>query len=249
MLLGTAVWSEGPVTRRALVARLASGRVADLNRLEAIRLRKLGEGLPEVLAEHLVPSSLRRALEGGPRALARIRQTVRYAEKWDRRGTLPEALAPTLASVQLLACLPRPAALRRLDGHLLDRLSVKGPGSELLSLPSPSLAAVGMTGGAVAGFCLCLEGGGETALGAWLADEWPTGSMELRVGTIRRSAPLKAWEGLALPPLHAGEVLLLPAPRLKPIPELLAGAEVRLSAGFEQMVLWLGPEGMHPTLQ
>lgn len=249
MLLGTAVWPEGPASRRALVARLASGRVADLNRLEAIRLRKLGEGLPEALAEQLVPTSLRRALEGGPRALARIRQTVRYAEKWDRRGTLPEALAPALASVQMLACVPRPAALRRLDGHRLDRLSVKGPGSELLSLPSPSLAAVGMAGGAVAGFCLCLEGDGETVLGAWLADEWPTGSLELKVGGTRRSVPLKAWEGLALPPLHAGEVLLLPAPKLKPIPELLAGAEVRLSAGFEQMVLWRGPEGVHPTLQ
>jgi hypothetical protein len=249
MLLGTAVWPEGPASRRALVARLASGRVADLNRLEAIRLRKLGEGLPETLADQLVPASLRRALEGGARALARIRQTVRYAEKWDRRGTLPEALAPALASVQLLACLPRPAALRRLDGQLLDRLSVKGPGSELRSLPLPSLAAVGMAGGAVAGFCLCLEDGGETALGGWLADEWPTGSLELRVGAARRSAPLKAWEGLALPPLHAGEVLLLPAPKLKPIPELLAGAEVRLSAGFEQMVLWLGPDGMHPTVQ
>jgi hypothetical protein len=231
------------------VARLASGRVADLNRLEAIRLRKLGEGLPEALAEQLVPASLRRALEGGARALARIRQTVRYAEKWDRRGTLPESLAPALASVQLLACLPRPASLRHLDGRLLDRFSVKGPGSELLSLPSPSLAAVGMAGGAVAGFCLCLEGGGETALGAWLADEWPTGSMELKVGTIRRSAPLKAWEGLTLPPLHAGEALLLPAPKLKPIPELLAGAEVRISVGFEQMVFRLGPEGVHPTLQ
>ena len=56
MLLGTATWSEGPVDRRALVARLASGRLADLNRIEAIRLRKLGEGEPEPLADALVPA-------------------------------------------------------------------------------------------------------------------------------------------------------------------------------------------------
>jgi hypothetical protein len=33
MFLGTAVWAEGPVERRTLVARLASGRLADLNRI------------------------------------------------------------------------------------------------------------------------------------------------------------------------------------------------------------------------
>ena len=39
MLLGTAAWTEGPLERRSLVGRLASGRLADLNRIEAIRLR------------------------------------------------------------------------------------------------------------------------------------------------------------------------------------------------------------------
>ena len=71
MLLGTAVWNEGPAERRALVARLASGRLADLNRIEAVRLRKLGEGEPERLAEALLPASLRRVLEGGPRSWRR----------------------------------------------------------------------------------------------------------------------------------------------------------------------------------
>ena len=104
MLLGTATWDEGPAVRRALVARLDSGRLADLSRIEALRLRKLGEGDPERLAEVLVPASLRRLLDGGPRALARARQTVAYAEKWDRRGTLPEFLAPTASAVA------RPAA-------------------------------------------------------------------------------------------------------------------------------------------
>ncbi len=249
MLLGTVVWNEGPVERRALVARLASGRLADLNRIEAIRLRKLGEGEPERLAEVLVPSSLRRLLEGGPRALARVRQTVAYAEKWDRRGTLPETLAPLPSAAQLLACLPRPAALRRLDGSLLDRLGVKEPGGELSGPPQPGLAAVGLAGGGMAGYCLALEDAGSAALGAWMTDEWPAGQLELKVGTARRSAPLKAWEGLELPLLRAGEVVLLPPPKLKAFPELLAGAEVRLSVGFDQLILRLGPEGVHPTVQ
>lgn len=249
MLLGTAVWAEGPVARRTLVARLASGRVADLNRIEAIRLHKLGEGLPDPLAEALVPTSLRRVLDGGARALARVRQAVNYAEKWDRRGTLPETLAPGPDAVELLACLPRPAVLRRLEGPFLDRFAVRGPGSELSSVPQPSLAAVGMAGGAIAGFCLASDGRGETILGAWMTDEWPTGNLELKMGTAHRSAPLKAWEGLELPLLQAGEVLVLPPPKLKAIPELLAGVEVRILAGFDQLVLRLGPDAVHPTVQ
>jgi len=249
MFLGTAVWAEGPVQRRALVARLASGRLADLNRLEVVRLGKVGEGDPERLADALVPPSLRRVLEGGPRALARVRQTVAYAEKWDRRGTLPTLLAPGAESVDLLPCLPRPSSLRRMDGLSLNRLGVGGRGTELSSPPQPCLAAVGMAGGAIAGFCLALEAGGSAILGAWMTDEWPTGSLELRAGATRRTAPLKAWEGLELPSLHAGEVLLLPPPRLKPLPDLVAGAEVRLSAGFDQLILRLGPEGVHPTVQ
>jgi len=249
MLLGTAIWAEGPLERRALVSRLASGRLADLNRIEAVRLRKLGEGDPERLADVLVPGSLRRVLEGGARALVRVRQTVAYAEKWDRRGTLPVHLAPPLEAADLQPCVPRPAALRRLDGQSLDRLRVAGPGAELSSPPQPSLAAAGMVGGGIAGFCLALEEGGSAILGAWLTDEWPTGSLELRAGATRRSAPLKAWEGLELPRLQAGEVVLLPPPRLKPLPDLLAGADIRISAGFDQLMLRLGPPGVHPTVQ
>lgn len=249
MLLGTATWFEGPVERRALVARLASGRIADLNRIEAIRLRKLGEGDPERLAEVLVPSSLRRALEGGTRALARLRQTLAYAEKWERRGTLPETLAPLPESVDLLPCLPRPAALRTLDGRTLDRLAVRGPGAELSEPPHPGLAALGLSGGGIAGFCLALEASGSAILGAWMVDAWPEGSLELRVGATRRSTPIKTWEGLELPPLHPGEALLLPLPRLKALPDLLPGAEVRVGAAFDTLVLRLGPEGVHPTVQ
>jgi hypothetical protein len=249
MLLGTATWAEGPVERRALVARLASGRLADLNRIEAVRLRKLGEGDPDRLAEVLVPASLRRVLEGGPRALARARQTVAYAEKWDRRGTLPDSLAPAQESVDLLPCLPRPAALRRWDGSGLDRFGVGGAGAGLGAPPQPSLAAIGVAGGGTAGFCLALEDAGSAILGAWMTDEWPAGSVELKSGGVRRSFSMRAWEGLELPSLRAGEVLLLPPPKLKPLPELLEGDDVRLSAGFDHLILRLGPEGVHPTVQ
>jgi hypothetical protein len=249
MLLGTAAWAEGPKERRALVARLASGRLADLNRIEAIRLGRLGEGDPERLADALVPASLRRVLEGGPRALGRVRQTVAYAEKWDRRGSLPMALAPALDAVALGPCLPRPAALRRLDGQVLDRLGVRGPGAVLAQPPQPGLAALGLAGGGIAGFCLALEDAGGAVLGAWLTDQWPTGSLELRAVGTRRSQPLKAWEGLELPTMAAGEVLLLPPARLKALPDLLAGTELRLSAPFEQLRLSLGVEGVHPTVQ
>jgi len=249
MLLGTAVWAEGPVERRALVARLASGRLADLNRIEAIRLRKLGEGDPERLAEALVPPSLRRVLEGGARAFARVRQTLAYAEKWDRRGTLPGTLAPGLESADLLPCLPRPASLRRLDGLSLDRLTVRGPGAELSAPPLPGLAALGLAGGSLAGYCLALEDGGGAVLGAWMTDEWPRGHLELRAGAARRSMPLKVWEGLELPRLRPGEVLLLPPAKLRPLPGLAAGAEVHLGAGFDELHLRLGPEGVHPTVQ
>jgi hypothetical protein len=249
MLLGTAAWAEGPLERRALVARLDSGRLADLNRIEALRLRKLGEGEPERLADALVPASLRRVLEGGPRALARVRQVVAYAEKWDRRGNLPDTLAPDLHTVDLLPCLPRPLALARLDGQNLDRLRIRGQGAELSMPPQPGLAAVGLAGGGMAGFCLALEEAGSVIMGSWMTDAWPGGSLELKVGATRRSVPLKSWEGLALPSLRAGEVWLLPPPKLKALPEWMAGADVLVSAGFDQLLLRLGPEGVHPTVQ
>ncbi|WP_306590909.1 hypothetical protein [Geothrix sp. 21YS21S-4] len=249
MLLGTAVWPEGPGERRALVARLASGRVADLNRIEAIRLRKLGEGDPDRLAEALVPPSLRRVLERGPRALARARQAAAYAEKWDRRGTLPDSLAPQEDQIHLLPCLPRPAALTSFDGRSLDRFVVRGPGAELSQLPQPSLAALGLAGGSPGGFCLALEDGGGAVLGAWMIDAWPEGSLELKVGSIRRTAPLGTWRGLELiPALRAGEVRFLPLPRFKPLQELLPGAEICIATPFEVLGLNAGAEGIHPTV-
>jgi hypothetical protein len=136
-----------------------------------------------------------------------------------------------------------------MDGQSLDRFAVRGSGSELSIPPQPGLAALGLAGGTMAGFCLALEEGGSAILGAWMTDEWPAGSLEVRAGSTRRTAPLRAFEGLELPPLHAGEVLLLPPAKLKPLPGLVAGAEVRISASFDSLVLRLGPEGVHPTVQ
>ena len=249
MFLGTAVWAEGPVERRALVARLVSGRLADVNRIEAVRLRKLGEGDPERLADALVPASLRRVLEGGVRALARVKQTVAYAEKWDRRGTLPEFLAPSMDSVRQLPCLPRPALLRGSDGNYLDRFRVLGPGAEVQGNPSATLAVVGAHGGRPFGFCLATLHDGGVVLGGWLMPEWPKGEVLLKTGIVRRHLPFSAWEGIELPDLRTGEVLLLPLPHLKPLPNMVPGAEFILEAPFEELRMRLGPDAVHGSIQ
>ncbi|HJW09895.1 MAG TPA: hypothetical protein VJ483_09690 [Holophagaceae bacterium] len=250
MRLGTAVWMEGISERRALVAALGGDRVVDLNRVERVRLVKLGEGLPEPMADVLVPSSLRRALEGGPRALQRIRTALAYAEKWARRGNLPEAFAPRLDQVQLLPCLPRPALLRRADGVHLDRLQVLGPGAELPGAPVPTLAVIGLHGGSAAGHCLALESHGVAQLGAWLAvEEVLEGELQFQIGGHSRRAPLEAWRGLELPDLRAGEALLLPPPRMRALPDLPAGLAIQLKAPFETLQAKLGREPLHPTVQ
>ena len=250
MILGTATWAEGPGERRALVARLESGRAADLNRIEAVRLRKLGEGDPDRLAEALVPPSLRRALEGGPRALARLRQTLAYAEKWDRRGTLPETLAPRLEAIELLPCLPRPAALRRAEGGCLDRLRVTGPGGLLRDRrPVPPWPPWGSWAARPRGFCLALGDGEGAVLGGWMVTDWPEGHLDLRAGTHRRRIPFGAWEGLELPLLRPGEALLLPPPRLKPLPDLEPGPPSPCWPPSKRWTLRLGLEALHPTVQ
>jgi len=250
--LGTALLGGAASPRQALVAALPSDpdRVVDLTPMERARQAKLGEGRPDLLAEVLAPASLREVLAAGPRALQRLRQTVAYAEKWQRRGDLPEALAPRLAEIQMLPCLPRPSLLRRGDGTHLDRLAVQGPGAELHRLPQPTLAAVGQFGGYPAGFCLALEDLQGAVLGAWLEVDFAwTGHLTLRAGGRQRSAPLEAWEGLALPSLRPGEVMLLPYPRLKPLPELSPGIAFTLQAGAELLPLSLAKELLHPTLQ
>ena len=251
MKLGTAVWSEGASERRARVAELPSdpGRVVDLNRLEHLRLAKLGEGWAERMAEAMVPASLRQVLEGGPRAIHRARQVLAYAEKWARRGGLPETLAPRAGSVNLLACLPRPLALRRWDGTPLDRLAVQGPWGTLGSLPQPTLALVGQHGGQPAGCCLAMEHAHGVVLGGWLELDldWE-GHLELGLGSQYRRLPLDAWRGLTLPALRPAEVLLAPPPHLR-LGHAERGLEVRFVAAFETLVTHLDEAAVHPTLQ
>ncbi len=236
MILGTASWLEGPAERRALVARLGEDRVADLSRIEAYRLGKLGEGRPEALAEALVPPSLRLLLESGPRALQRARQTFAYAEKWAKRGDLPEILAPRLESVRLLPCLPRPAALRTASGVLLDRLAVRGAGVDFGTMPFATLAAIGLSGGHVAGWCLAFEGPDVTVLGAWvLPGGLPVGRLELNSGLQHRSTAFSVWDELELPALRPAEVCLLPPPRWKALSEPGGSVIVELRAPWEAL--------------
>ncbi len=248
MILGTVLVRDGSIERRALVARLPNGRVADLHRIEQVRLRKLGEGHPESLAEALVPPSLRRLLESGPRGIQRAKQALAYAEKWLERGDLPDWIAPSIETLSLLPCFPRPFALRRADGSHRDRLVVKGPGARITTQPQIMLAVLGAFGEA-RGFCLAAEDGEATILGGWMAFDLPKGHLELRTGHHRRSVALDAWEHLELPPLRPGEVMLLPPPRLKALPALEPGARLRLSWPVEEMELILGENLPHPTLQ
>lgn len=251
--LGTAVWCEGAAEHRALVAPLPSdpSRLVDLHRVEQVRLARLGEGRPESLAEALVPPSLRQVLEGGPRAVQRLKQALAYAEKWTRRGDLPDALAPLATSVRLLPCLPRPVLLRRGDGTHLDRLAVQGPGGTLGAVPQPTLAAVGLhRGGGHAGWCLALEDGAGAVLGAWMVLGFPEeGALELRCGSHHRRVPLDTWSGLEIPGLRAGEVVVLPAPRQRLLPGLVPGSDFTVSAPFEALSLKLGPDIPHLTVQ
>ncbi|HWQ08761.1 MAG TPA: hypothetical protein VN436_06635 [Holophaga sp.] len=251
--LGTASWREGGTERRTLVAPLPSApdRLVDLNRLEQLRLARLGEGRAEELAEVLVPASLRRVLESGPRALQRLRTTLAYAEKWVQRGDLPDFLAQPVGAVRLLPCLPRPALLRRGDGTHLDRLAVQGPGGTLGVPPQPTLAAIGLhRGGAATGWCLALENGPGAVLGGWMVFEQPDEeALQLSCGAHHRRVPMDAWAGLELPALRPAEVVLLPAPRLRPLPGLVPGSDFSVATGFETLGLKLGADIPHATVQ
>ncbi len=252
MIIGTAAWSEGGIERRALVAPLPGDpeRWVDLNRVERVRLAKQGEGRSEVLAEALLPPSLRQVLEGGVRTLQRIRQTLAYAEKWHARHPLPDSLAPHRSQTKALPCLPRPAALVRADGSHLDRLRVRGPGATLQAEPRPTMALVGAYPGKVAGVCLALEDGPGAVLGQWLLlDTRLEGVLHLSLGDAFREVDLAVWHGLGVRSLRPGEVLLLPPPEWQPLPPARAGAHLTVRVDFEAMPLRLWPEGVHPTVQ
>lgn len=250
--LGTALSSEAEGVRELLVAPLPSdpSRGVDLRRVEVARLARLGEGRPEALADSRVPASLQQVLESGPRAVQRLRQALAYAEKWHRRGDLPAELAPPLSRLQLLACLPRPLQVRRAEGVPLDPRHVRGSGAALRKLPQPTLAAIGQFGGRPVGFCLAVEDLEGVVLGTWLNLDFELkGCLELRVEGHRRELPFATWEGLAIPALQAGEVLLLPPPRLRPLRGLVAGASFEVRAGFDTLRLSLDRELVHPTVQ
>jgi len=250
MRIGTAQWKEGPAERRALVAQLpGTGRVVDLNRVEHLRLAKLGEGRPEALAAELVPPALRRLLEGGPRALHRARQALAYARKWEGRSGLPLELAPREEGVTLLPCLPDPAAIRRWDGARLDPAAPGGPGSVLGHPPAPTIAWIGLHGGATAGRCLAVDDARGPVLGAWLDLEaaWE-GFLVLEAGGRRRRVPLDTWRELAPAEPMAAEVILAPTPHF-PFASLEPGAEVAILAPGERLELRLDENPVHPRVQ
>lgn len=251
MISGLRLASIEREERRCLVAPLPSdpSRVVDLHRIERVRLAKLGEGRPEVLARALVPSAMRALLESGLRGLQRVKQALAYAEKWERRSGLPSDLAFPLEGARILPCLPDPCAIRRADGRALDRASIRGPLATLNQQPRPTLAAVGLHGGRMAGFCLALEDPEGAVLGGWLSFQWPEGFLRLKGAGHVRNIPVDAWEGLALPSLVPGEVRLLPLPRLRAIPGLRAGTWLELEAPFECLRLQLGGDMSHPTVQ
>jgi len=129
-------------------------------------------------------------------------------------------------------------------------MAVQGPGGRLHRLPQPTLAAVGLQGGRPGGFCLAVEDAQGAVLGGFLEVDFPwKGCLELSCGERHRRALFEAWEGIVLPPLRPGEVLLLPPPRLKALPGMAPGAEFHLDAPWENLSLSLARELVHPTLQ
>jgi hypothetical protein len=52
-----------------------------------------------------------------------------------------------------------------------------------------------------------------------------------------------------MPSLRAAEVVLLPAPRLRPLPGLVPGSDFMISAPFDLLQLKLGQDIPHHTVQ
>lgn len=223
-------------------------RVVDLSSVEAARLRRLGEGEPDLLAAALVPPDLGAVLAGGPRALARARQALAYAVKWHRRGDLPGTLAPGMEQVVFQPCLARPRRVFDGDGRR-RKGSIGGPGATLAAHPQPTLAVLGMAGGRPGGFCLALPEPDRLMLGAWMAvdPDW-TGRLSLRMTAHQRSAPLEAWAGLAVGELAPGDLVLLPPPRLRRVPDAGPGP-VEVACPWDRLVLRVEGPLDHPLVQ
>lgn len=232
--------------RTFLIAPLPSDptRLVDLSALEAVRLAKLGEGDPETLARALVPPSLEALLASGPRGLARARQALAYAQKWESRGILPEELA----SDRWLPKLAPPSGLMNLNGQRLDPGALLREGHALPGTPQATLCLVGQAGGLPAGLRMALLGEGRILLSPWIETEG-AGPLQLSVGGHRRKVTLEAWNGLDLPLLQPGEHLILPAPRLRPWPSLSKGAAIDLRWGADHLQAHLARALEHPTVQ
>ena len=87
-------------------------------------------------------------------------------------------------------------------------------------------------------------------LGSWMVLGYPEeGSIELCCGSHHRRIPMDTWTGLEVPDLRAAEIVILPAPKLRPIPGLVAGSEFSIVAPFETLSLRLGSEIPHLTVQ
>ena len=218
--------------------------MVDLTALESIRLAKLGEGSPEALAQALVPPTLAALLAAGPRGLARARQALAYAQKWENRGILPEELA----SPRWVARLTPPSGLLTLDGRRLDLAALLKEGHALPGTPQATLCLVGQAGGLPAGLRMALLGEGRIMLSPWIETEG-VGPLQLSVGGHRRKVTLEAWNGLDLPLLGPGEHLILPVPRLRPWPSLAKGASIELRWGADHLQSHLARPLEHPTVQ
>jgi hypothetical protein len=250
--LGTAVWKDGFSERRALVARLPgdTSRVVDLNRVERIRLAKLGEGRAESLADVLVPSRLRQLLESGPPGIQRAAQALSYADKWHQKTGLPEEFAPAPGSYKLLPCLPRPLAVRTSLGYFLDRLTIQGPGAVLPAISEPTIAIVGSNDGKYAGCCIAANSPIGSILGAWLyIGQLPQCGISIEIGAYKNSTPADLWSELTPPPLRAAEVLLLPAPMLRLPNNISPKDKIIIETPFDRLEISYGTDPVHPTVQ
>ena len=232
--------------RTLLIAPLPSDatRMVDLTALEAIRLAKLGEGDPEALAVALVPPSLDALLRAGPRGLARARQALAYAQKWESRGLLPEELA----SSRWTARLTPPTGILTWEGRRMDPGALIKEGHALPGTPQATLCLVGQAGGLPMGLRMALLGEGRLMLSPWIETEG-VGPLQLSVGGHKRNVTLEGWNGLDLPLLQPGEHLVLPAPRLRPWPSLPKGAPIDLRWGTDHLQAHLSRALDHPTVQ
>jgi hypothetical protein len=112
------------------------------------------------------------------------------------------------------------------------------------------LGIIGIHRSSDVAWCLALEDGPGAVLGRWLTLEDPRGeSIELRCGSHYRRLPQEAWSDWELPIPRAGEVVILPSPRLRALPSLVPGSDFSITTAFDTLILKLGNEIPHQTVQ